>query len=55
MLQLAGAPDALLAEMTVPKASVQSRVQHSLFSVAMPAFFLKKTPTKQPNNKKGYF
>jgi len=28
--------------MAIPKASIQSRVQHALFSVAMPAVFLKK-------------
>lgn len=52
MLELAGAPDALLAEMTIPEASIQSRVQCSLFSVAMPAFSSEK---EKPNNKKGYF
>lgn len=52
MLQLASAPHALLAEMTIPKASIQSRVQRALFSVAMPAVFLKK---KNQTTKWGIF
>lgn len=37
---------------TGSKASIQSRVQHPLFCVAMPALSSEK---EKPNNKKGYF